>query len=196
METPPRPSRVRALGRFALRVLFPFSAMRQTVALAKKEAERTKDNLVVLKSLGADARRAVFGKKGETRPEDESFSDAIARRRPDSMPVPELRRHFLSRKRITLATAAVFGILAIVQIATGFWHRSGHAMLFGALCLAGGQPLFFIVALGAQLRLWQLDTHRLSVAEKGGLGDFMREVPRWWLVTLNPELGRKDPEAS
>lgn len=196
METPPRPSRARAVGRFALRILFPFSAMRQTAELAKKEAQRTKDNLVVLRDLGADARRAVLGDRKRTVREDESFSEAIDRRGPDALPVPELRRHFLSRKRIALATAAVFGVLAILQIVTGVWHGSGHAVLFGALCLAAGQPLFFIVALGAQLRIWQLDTRRLSVAEKGGLGDFMREVPRWWLVTLSPELGRKDQEAS
>jgi len=196
METPPRPSRAHAVGRFALRVLLPFAAMRQTVMLAKKEVQRTKDNLVVLKGLGAEARRAVFGQKRKTEPESESFSEAIARRGPDSLPIPELRRHFLSRKRITLATAAVFGILALLQIATGIWHRSGHAVLFGSLCLAGGQPLFFIAALGAQLRIWQLDTRRLSVAEEGGLGDFMREEPRWWLITLNPVLGRKGQDAS
>lgn len=196
MEPSSRWSHARIAGRFVWRFLLPFTAMRQTAALAKREAQRTRDNLVVLKSLGADAVRELVSRKRQTGPADESFSEAIARRGPDAPSITELRRHFLSRKRITLGTAALFGLLALLEVAVGIWHGSAQAMLFGALCLVGGQPLFFIVALSAQLRIWQLDTHRLSIAERGGVGDFVREVPRWWLVTLDPELGRKERGAS
>jgi hypothetical protein len=196
MEPSSRWSHARTAGRVVWRFLLPFTAMRQTAALAKREAQRTRDNLVVLKSLGADAVRDLVGRKRQAGPANESFSEAFARRGPDAPSIAELRRHFLSRKRITLATAALFGVLALLQVAVGIWHGSGQAMLFGALCLAGGQPLFFIVAFSAQLRIWQLDTHRLSIAERGGVGDLIREVPRWWLVTLDPELSRKERGAS
>jgi hypothetical protein len=51
--------------------------------------------------------------------------------------------------------------------------------------------VFFMVALSAQLRLWQLRTRRLSQTEKGSLQDFISEIRGWWWTVLNPELSRK-----
>ncbi|HET9642049.1 MAG TPA: hypothetical protein VFP68_01500 [Burkholderiaceae bacterium] len=188
--TSDRPRRAAVL---ALKVLLPFSAMRQTAELARREAERTKDNLVVLKGLGRSARQAVWGTPDhELR--DESFEEAMARRRPDAMTIPELRRHFATRKRVALVAAATFGACSVLQLLFGLWNHSLSSVLFGGLSLLGGQPMFIVVALGAQFRIWQLDTQRLSAREHGGLGDFLRENPRWWLAILIPKFDQDSKE--
>src|SRR5205085_8544789 len=128
------------------------SAMRQSKVLMKREAQRTKDNIVVLKGLGRSAREAITGPSAEKR-RDESFEEAIARRRPDAMSVEQLRRHFLSRKRLVLLVAAVSGVCAVMQILFGLWEHSPRSVLIGSLSVFGGQPMFFVLALGAQLRL-------------------------------------------
>ncbi len=197
-----RPSRVRAVGRGLLRVLLPFHAMRHTAHLAKQEAQRTRENVVVLRELANQARRSVTGIKEPptedeeqpAEPADVPFAQAMARRGPDAMSAPELRSHFLAKKRTALAMAAVFALAALLQVAWGLATPSVGALYFGLLCLAGSQPLCFVLALSAHFRIWQLDNQRLSRAEKGGLADFRHEVPRWWLAVLDPELrrGQKD----
>jgi hypothetical protein len=181
MSDQPTRSRLRRAGGTALRILFPFSAMRQSAELARREMDRTKSNLIVLRELGQGARDAIAGPKaGDAR--NESFDEAMARRRPDAMTAPELRSHFLWRKRIAIGAAVVFLV------------SSTRDVVLGAACGLGGQPLMFVIALGAQLRLWQLDNHRLSVSERGGLRDFMRECPGWLRATLNPEFHRRPTE--
>jgi len=189
MSNEPTRSRLRRAGGAALKILFPFSAMRQSAELARREFDRTRANLVVLKDLGKSARDAVTGTEAE-RSRDESFDEAMARRSPDAMDTAELRKHFLRRKRIAIFAAALFIASAIVQVTLGVLSHSKLSVALGVVCGLGGQPLFFVIALGAQLRLWQLRTHRLSANERGGLNDFMRECPDWWLATLNPEFRR------
>ena len=193
MSDQPTRSRLRRAGGTALRILFPFSAMRQSAELARREMDRTKSNLIVLRELGQGARDAIAGPKaGDAR--NESFDDAMARRRPDAMTAPELRSHFLWRKRIAIGAAFVFLISAIVKVALGLLSHSTRDVVLGAACGLGGQPLMFVIALGAQLRLWQLDNHRLSISERDGLQDFMRECPGWLRATLNPEFHRRPTE--
>lgn len=189
----PTRSRLRRAGGTALRILFPFSAMRQSAELARREMDRTKNNLVVLRELGKGARDAVVGPKAADA-RDESFDEAMARRRPDAMSAPELRSHFLWRKRIAIGAAVVFLACAIVKVVLGLLSHSSRDVLLGTACGLGGQPLMFVIALGAQFRLWQLDNHRLSTSERGGLQDFMRECPGWLRATLNPEFHRRPTE--
>ncbi|WP_066336497.1 hypothetical protein [Azohydromonas lata] len=191
-----RPSRARSIGRGILRVMLPFHAMRQTVHLAKQEAQRTKDNVVILRDLATQARRSLtdsqINSANDTHtaePAEESFDEAIARRGPGALPIPILRRAFLRKKRTALVMALIFLLTALTQIAWGVATFSAGAVFFGLLSLAGSQPLCFVLALSAHFRIWQIDNRRLSRAEKGGFDDFRQEVPRWWLTVLNPELG-------
>lgn len=179
----------RRAGGTVLKVLFPFSAMRQTAELAQREAERTRSNLVVLKRLGRDARDAIAGPRS-SEAVDETFDEAMRRRRPDAMSAADLRKHFLLRKRIAIFAAAFFFLTALGQAVLGIWMDSVRAVVLAALCGLSFQPMFFVITLGAQLRIWQLDTRRLSSSEHGGIKDFMRECPSWWLITLDPELRR------
>ncbi|CAH2904657.1 MAG: Branched-chain amino acid ABC-type transport system, permease components [uncultured Paraburkholderia sp.] len=59
MATEEKKSALRTTGKVAWRVLLPFSAMRRTVVLAKKEAARTKESLGALKELGDNARKTI-----------------------------------------------------------------------------------------------------------------------------------------
>ena len=190
----PKPlSRLRRAGGAALKIFLPFSAIRQTAELARREAGRTRANLIVLKELGKSARDAVAGpSSAESR--DETFDEAMARRRPDAMSAAQLRRHFLRRKRIALFAAALFLAVALAQVIVGAWLHSIRAVVLGAVCGLSFQPMFFVIALGAQLRIWQLETHRLSASERGGLKDFRHECPGWWRLTLNPEFHRTSKE--
>lgn len=192
MATEEKKSALRTTGKVAWRVLLPFSAMRRTVVLAKKEAERTKESLGALKELGDNARKTIVeGIKGPKEQRNDSFADAMSKRTANALSEDELYRYFLGKKRVALGTAAFFALMALYGVLGGIWFGHNRGIALGAISLLASQPVFFMVALGAQLRLWQLRTRRLSKEEKGGLGDFMREVKGWWWVTLDPEFSRK-----
>lgn len=184
-------SRLRKAGRTAWRILFPFAAMWQSMTLAKEELLRTKENLGVLKDLGKRAREVV-AEDGAGTPLDRDigFEAAMQRRSRSAMSCDELYAFFLKKKRFALGTGAIFALLGLYAVAGGIWYGHMRGIALGSVSLLASQPVFFMVALGAQLRLWQLRTRRLSREERGGLGDFMREVKGWWWVTLNPEFGR------
>lgn len=192
MANDEKSSKLRTTGRIAWRILMPFGAMRKTVALAKQEMDRTKENLASLKDLGDKARKTlVDGIKGEEQTRNDSFETAMKNRSENALSQDELYRFFLRKKRIAIGTAAFFVLLSFYGILGGIWFGYWRGIVLGLFSLIASQPVFFMIALGAQLRLWQLRTHRLSKEEKGGLQDFMREVKGWWRVTLDPEFGHK-----
>ena len=192
MESQEQSSRLHATGRVALRVLLPFGAMRSTVALAKQELERTKEGLAALKDLGSQARKTIVdGIKGSESTRNDSFDAAMSNRSKNALTQEELLSYFLRKKRVALGTAAFFALVSLFGIASGIWYGHWMGIASSLISLTASQPVFFMIALGAQLRLWQLRTHRLSREEKGGLQDFMREVKGWWWMTLDPEFGNK-----
>ena len=192
MATEQKMSVLRTTSKVAWRVLLPFSAMKRTVVLAKKEVERTKKSLGALKELSDEARKTIVeGIKGPKEQRNDSFADAMSRRSRSALSEEELYRYFLGKKRIAIGTAAFFALMGLFGVLGGIWFGHSRGIALGAISLVASQPVFLMVALGAQLRLWQLRTHRLSKEEKGGLEDFMREVKGWWWVTLDPEFGRK-----
>ncbi|UUZ48503.1 hypothetical protein LP420_38145 [Massilia sp. B-10] len=111
----------------------------------------------------------------------------MMRARPQDAPsTAALQRRFLRQKRLAIATCgAVVGLSG--------WALANGSLLAIATLLAA-PPLFFMTALSAQLRLWQLRTRRLSKEERGGLRDFIGERRRWYLEVLNPELGKQAGE--
>lgn len=180
------------------RIILPFSAIRRSVQLAKNEVERNKDNLIYLRDLKNQAyetlkptkHEAVSGDE-ESPPEEIGFEEAMRRRSEGALPVPRLYRLFLIKKRWALAAALFFFVISIVGVVGGVATAQYKNAILGALSLLVTQPGFFLVALGAQLRLWQLTTKRLSKAEKGGFNDFLQENPHWWAMTLNPEFSNR-----
>lgn len=192
MENEEKASKLRTTGRVALQVLLPFAAMRKTVTLAKQELDRTKEGLAALKDLGDGARKTIVeGIKGNGAVRNDSFDAAMNNRSKNALTQDELFRFFLGKKRVALGAAAFFALLSLYGILGGIWYEHWSGVAFSLLSLVTSQPVFFMIALGAQLRLWQLRTHRLSKDEKGGLQDFIREVKGWWWVTLDPEFGCK-----
>lgn len=192
MASEEKKSVLRTTGRVAWRVLLPFAAMRRTVALGKKEAERMKESLGALKELGNNARKTIVeGIKEPKKQRNDLFSDAMRKRSENALSEEELHRYFLGKKRVAIGTAAFFALMALYGMLGGIWFGHNRSIALGAISLLASQPVFFMVALGAQLRLWQLRTRRLSKEEKGSLNDFMREVKGWWWMTLDPEFSRK-----
>lgn len=182
---------LRTTGRVASRIVLPFAAIRQTGSLARREVERTKESLGTLKELGDDARRTIAeGISGSGERPNDTFATAMMDRRPDAPSEEDLYRYFLGKKRVALGTAAFFALMGLYGVLGGIWSGYSRGVVLGSISLLASQPVFFVVALGAQLRLWQLRTRRLSIEEKGGLGDFMREVRGWWRMTLDPEFSR------
>jgi hypothetical protein len=177
---------LKGAGRAVLRILFPFLAIGRTLALSRDAVLGHKERLGHIGRLAARAgRRQPLSEqaiKGE-----QSFEEAIRDRSPGAASVPELYRYFLLQKRIILATGAVFCAVGLHAVAQGAW--------LGIATVISGAPLSFVLALNAQLRLWQLRTRRLSKAERGGLLDFIRETDRWAANVLDPEIRpfRKDP---
>lgn len=196
MDNEPRPSRAKFFGLGIVRVLFPFHAIRRTAHLAKQEAQRTQENVVMLRDMADQARRSLASNKdhqaniADSDSIDDSFEAVMARRKPGALPIPQLRHNFLSKKRAALGMATFFLIAATIQIGWGLAISSPRPVFLGILCLISSQPLCFVIALSAHFRIWQLDNRRLSRMEKGGLSDFRHEVPRWWLSVLDPEFKR------
>lgn len=118
-----------------------------------------------------------------------SFREAVAiaeknaQSRGKTYSIAGVRQWFLWRKRLILACAYpmfVLGLLTCWTSAFGWPTWCGPGLMFVALQLA-------LQAVPAQFRIWQIDSQRLSIAEKGGFNDFRREC-RWFLDSINPEI--------
>ncbi|MFP6860079.1 hypothetical protein [Pseudomonas sp.] len=170
-------------GQVVLRLVWPGAAIKQTIEYTKKAQEQHKNNIVHIKGLYQEVRKSAKFEPQEEAQKDLSFEEAMNNRAPGSPSIPLLYDLFLLKKRLALAVGAVFITTAIYALANGTW--------LGLATLLASPPVFFLIALSAQLRLWQLRTRRLSQAEKGGLQDFLTEIRGWWWVVLDPELSRK-----
>jgi len=166
------------------------SAMRQTILLAKKEISRTKDNFEVIKELGTEAKQILLGQPNAAN--DQSFESAMQGRTESE--VTDLYLRILWQKRIVLGVGCAFAGIAFYTVVRGLINHNLYGVLLGCMSLTAVTPMTLVLALSAQLRLWQIRTRRLSVAERGGIYDFMRET-RWLRETLSPEIGqgRKTP---
>ena len=182
MKVPVRDA-LRTSGRVALRMLLPFPAMRKTMVHAKKEMARTREGLGMLKQLGIQA-KDVAGRRPRVR--HGQFAEVMHARSTDALSQEGLVRFFLRRKRLVLGSATIFAMASVYAFINCLLHGKHGGMLMAVVSLASSLPVFFTLALGSQLRLWQLTTKRLSAEEHGSLQDFMREVPHWWWVTLDP----------
>ncbi|QUE78437.1 hypothetical protein KCX70_22995 (plasmid) [Stutzerimonas stutzeri] len=181
------------------RVILPFSAIRQSVKLAKKEVDRNKENLVYLRDLKNQAFKTLKSPENnpteneanDTQQVEVGFEEAMRSRSEGALPVPQLYRLFLIKKRWALAAALFFAVISIVGVVGGFATAQYKNVILGAVSLFVTLPGFFLVALGAQFRMWQLSTRRLSKSEKGGFNDFICETPHWISMTLNPEISNQ-----
>lgn len=185
----------RKAGRIFLRVVFPFAAMLRTKDLALKEVERNKENLLYLNDLRKRAQQAALGKKGSDASVDVGFAESLASRRAGALSIEDLQVAFLRRKRWALAAGAFFAVMAVFGCFAGASAGSLKQVLLSVGSVAVAVPAFFLIALSAQHRLWQLANKRLSVEERGGVGDFLSENPSWWLIVLNPSA-RASKEAT
>lgn len=191
-EQPQKRSAWRKTGNAAWRVLLPFHSMRGTYNAVRNEAQRNRENLAAIREMGRAARDTLMARRDVR---DQSFDEAMQNRALGALDIADLYRFFLRRKRAALVAIFIFLIMAAIGVLKGAAADSLHLVFLSLLSVLASFPLFFIIALGAQLRLWQLTTHRLSREEKGGLHDFMR-VPGWWLAVLDPEIGRALPRAT
>lgn len=189
-----QPTKFKRAGSVAMHIILPFWSMRQTIRLAKKEASKTKENWAAIKEMSAEAKKALFD---GSNPEAEkvtrlsSFEDAMSNRKPGAMSQDELYLYFLRRKRAAMLAGGLFWLFGLIGLGGGLIDGSARAVIQSALSLVSSSALLFVLALSAQLRLWQLETRRLSVEEKGGLQDYMRENPSWIRQTLSPQYRSK-----
>lgn len=165
----------------ALRLVWPGAAIKRTIQNTKKLQEQHERNITHIKEMFQEVRNNTKCEHPEAR-KDLSFEETMNSREPGSPSIPALYDHFLLKKRLALTVGATFIAMAIYALANGTW--------LGLAPLLGSPPVFFIIALSAQLRLWQLRTRRLSRAEKGGLQDFLKETRGWCWVVLDPEFSR------
>lgn len=184
----------RKAGRIFLRVVFPFAAMLRTKDLALQEVERNKENLLYLNDLRKRAQRAALEKKGAASV-DVGFAESLASRSDGALSIEDLQVAFLRRKRWALASGAFFIVMAVFGCFAGASAGSLKQVLLSVGSFVVAAPAFFLIALSAQHRLWQLANKRLSVEERGGVGDFLTENPSWWLIVLNPSA-RASKEAN
>lgn len=171
------------------RVILPFRAIGDSVRLTKREIERNKASLGRLRELKNDAAETIRRGVGKGEYRDETFEEAMSRRSKDALNIAELERYFLGRKRASVFAGLLFAVFGLLGLIGGVIAGDAKGSILGLISIVASQPLCFLFALSAQLRLWQLRTKRLSSTEGGGLKDFMRSGPRWWLMTIDPEIG-------
>lgn len=187
-EQPPKPrSILRKGGGIAWRIITPFSAMKKTASLGATEVQRHRENISHIREMAHTARESLLRTDAQSR--DQSYASAMQDRSPNALSETDLYRYFLGRKRVCQSAMLFFLILGALGVVNGVSTETTRVVVFSLLSILAALPLFFVLAMSAQLRLWQLSTHRLSRAERGGLHDWMRE-PGWWATVLDPEIGR------
>lgn len=159
----------------------PWRAVKMNLSFVRRAKETHRSNIVMIRDMVRDVSRSSKRKAAEAVTE-QSFDEALESRGPDAPTIEQLERRFLLQKRLSLWTCLAFVVLALYGIA--------HGSLLAIATLVSSPPLFFMAALSAQLRLWQLRTRRLSRAERGGLVDFIREIRGWYWEVLDPEYGK------
>lgn len=179
---------VRGTGKVVLSVLrLPWRAVRMNIAQLKNAKKVHADNILYIRTLLDQAtRKSKQRKNGKT--VNGTFDQVINSRAPGAPSIETLQRRFLRQKRLALGTCAAIIAISLYALFNG--------SLLAIATLVSSPPLFFMAALSAQLRLWQLRTRRLSSEEKGGLHDFIAERPAWYFEVLNPEIGRQPGEES
>ena len=172
--------------RGAIRIVFPFQAIIRSVELTREQVDQHRANMERLKAMWGEARTTLQDEQ-EAPSNGQSFQQAIADRTPDALSVAELYRFFLRRKRWALAFALGFILLNLVQLSSALAHHLMARFLFSLAAIVVSSAVLFVIALGAELRLWQLRTQRLSAEEHGGLNDLMA-TPGWIWQVLDPEI--------
>jgi hypothetical protein len=183
-----RSSKLQIVKNGLLRLVLPFIAVRRTLDLVKNEVRRSKENLNYLKALSTETRQKIQRYKKDQSTRNDSFETTLKNRSSHALSKEELYQFFLGKKRTALVAALFFLLLNLISILKGIYLGEWTSLALGVVAMFAGQPLFFMLALGAQLRLWQLRTGRLSHEEKGGLQDYLREVEGWWWETVDPEI--------
>ncbi|OWY39310.1 hypothetical protein CEK28_08825 [Xenophilus sp. AP218F] len=172
--------------RGVVRIVFPFQAIIRSVELTRDQVDQHRANMGRLKAMWGEA-RATLQDEQVTPPNGQSFQQAIAHRAPEALSVAELYRFFLRRKRWALAFAFGFFLVNLVPLTSALAHHLVVRVLFSLAAIVVSSAVLFVIALGAELRLWQLRTQRLSVEEHGGLNDLMA-TPGWIWQVLDPEI--------
>lgn len=164
----------------------PWRAIKMNLSYVKKAKESHRQNIVLIGDLLHEATRKSKRRANAASTNDVSFDDAMNSRGPEAPSIGQLERRFLLQKRMALWAGLAFALLGLLALV--------HGNLLGIATLLTCIPLFFMAALSAQLRLWQLRTRRLSREERGGLMDFIREIDGWYWDVLNPEYGKQSGE--
>jgi len=159
----------------------PWRAVKSNINQLRKAKQAHKDNIVYIRALYDQATHRHSAGTKRSSVTARGFEEAMRDRPPGAPSIEQLSKRFLRQKRLALGTCLLFAVLSLIAIARG--NLLGIATLLACL------PLFFMAALSAQLRLWQLRTRRLSREEGGGLHDFIR-TPRWYFAVLDPELSK------
>ncbi|GGM26156.1 hypothetical protein GCM10009425_41080 [Pseudomonas asuensis] len=198
-------TRLRVAGNIAWRLLTPIPAMKQTIALHKKALEDQKKNLESIKELSSRAAALVKeSRDNSTVQANINFEEAMQRRSANALNIDELYLFFLRKKRAAICAAILFIAFSLVSISTSLaisapalessiirFTLDNKGLVFGIASILVSQPFCFILAMSADLRLWQLKTRRLSKAENGGFEDYKKENAGWWWSVINPEIGHK-----
>lgn len=180
MDDTPKKSVLRKTGSVLYRTILPFSAMRQSAQLVKNEIAVHKENVNMLKEMGSEAKQALQAKKEKTA--SMTFAQAVGT---NSKVIEDLHRGILRQKQYFLLFGALFIVFEILIAGIAIYKHDTRAIFFALISVVITFGLMFVAALGKQLRLWQLQTHRLSVDEQGGFDFFVKENPNWWILTLS-----------
>lgn len=176
MEIKSKKITVKKVVKTTFNILFPFKSIKKSASLFIDTTKNTVQTAGNIKNMVSDLYEET---KIKTKRND-SFESAIEN---SGLTINELIFLFKRRKNIYLISLYFFCILAIASIIYSFTTVSSNSFLFSCISLCACFCIFFLLAFGAQFRLWQLNVRRLSIEEKGGIRDFMKES-NWFFSSL------------
>lgn len=162
---------------FVLKVLFPFSSIKKSVSLIKKETFNSKDRWNEIRMMAKEIKNNIRHSESK----NDSFN-AVLSTSPYTR--DQLISIFITKKNIILSGFYIFLLFIFFSLLTSFLLQN----TFGVICsVVGGLmciALNIAVLFQYQFRLWQLQVKRLSLEEQGSISDFMHENKRWFFLLL------------
>lgn len=162
-----------------LNVLFPFKSIKNSASLFIKDTQNTISVAGNIKDMASELYERT---KSKTKRND-SFEDAIEN---SGLTINQLMSIFKRKKNIYLIALYFSVIFTIIMISYSFITVSKYTFLFSCISLGASFSIFFLLSFSCQFRLWQLKVKRLSIEEKGGIGNFMSES-NWFFSSLKLE---------
>lgn len=168
MENKSKKITVGKVFKTTLNIIFPFKSVKNSATVFIRTTQNNIKNAENIKNMASDLYESTKIKTVR----NDSFEAALKN---SKLSIDQLINIFKRKKNIYLIALYSLCFLTTISIIHSFIIISKNIFLLSCLSLISLFCILFLLAFGCQFRLWQLRVRRLSIEEKGGIRDFMRE---------------------